>query len=42
MKTINDFEDVKSCVKFAFSITVDVIRIIKDEKKKERLCLSVV
>ncbi len=35
----NVFEDVKSCLEFAFSMAVDVIRIRREEKKKERICL---
>ena len=37
----NMFEEVKSCVEFAISMTIDVIKILNEEKKKERLCLSV-
>ncbi len=40
MIIINIFDAVKDCMKFAVSMTIDLIRILKEEKKKERLCLS--
>ena len=40
MRIISMCESIRDCSKFALSMTFDLIRIIKDEKKKERLCLS--